>query len=325
MDNVISISAEDQAAAWAARLDGGPLSRSEADALQAWIDAHPRNEALLESYQQLHVAVRERAPELTARGVINHDSELLPPRRPAWQRALLPLAAAAAVALAGVWFLNRPDEIVTDAAHRQSVALRDGSHVDINARTALEVSLRGSERHVTLTEGEAFFEVAKDPSRPFIVETPAGRVRVTGTRFNVRLDDPTSLEVTVLEGSVEVQATATEAQPGAAAAPARLAAGDQYAFNGARAQVRQLDLQAARDAVAWREGRIVFDGVPLRVAVDRFVRYHGREVEVAASVDMCRLGGRFSLDDLDGFLRDVEQAVPVKVLRGSNRVRIVPR
>lgn len=327
MDKVIPLSAEDQAAAWAARLDGGPLSQPEADALQVWLDAQPHHESLLDSYQQLHVAVRDRVPVLAARGLIDGEGQPSRPSVPAWRRALLPLAAAAALALAAVWYVQRPHALATEAGHRQSVALEDGSRVDLNARTNLAVRLSGAERHVALAQGEAFFAVAKDPSRPFVIETPAGRVRVTGTHFNVRVDDAASLEVTVVEGSVEVQPRGFDAHDASTPAPAiaRLRAGDQYAFNGARAEVRHLETEAANEVVAWREGRIVFDGIPLRVAVDRFARYHGREIDVAASVDLCRLGGRFLLDDLDGFLRDVEQAVPVKVLRGGPRLRIVPR
>jgi transmembrane sensor len=307
---------DEQAADWAARLDGGPLSPGEADALQTWLDAAPDHEALLEEFQRLHGQVRATLPVMARAGRLPTPIEVAAPR-PAWTWAR-GLAAAAAVAALGLWYFYSPQNLATSAAQRQMVTLADGSVAELNARTSLAVSLRGHDRRVRLSAGEAYFSVAKDPSRPFYVETPAGTVRVTGTHFNVRADDPATLEVTVIEGSVAV-----ETSPGTDYA---LKPQDRLEFDGAKAEVQKLTPEDTEDAIAWRQGRIVFDGVPVRVALERFARYHGREIDVSPLVETLRLGGRFKLDDFDGFLRDVEKAVPVRVLRGeSDRIRIVPR
>lgn len=320
---------DEQAADWAARLDGGPLARDEADALQTWLDSAVGNEALLEEFQLLHTKVRATVPAMAQAGKFSVqvpaalrlepvDRSLGNGRRPLWDWAR-GLAAAAAVVAAGFWFVNRPQELSTPAAQRQTITLADGTVADLNARTSLSVRLHGNERRVRLASGEAYFAVAKDPTRPFYVETPAGTVRVTGTHFNVRVDDPATLEVTVLEGSVAVQT-------GAGGADYALKLQDRLAFDGANAAMQQLTPEAATNTVAWREGRIVFDGVPVRVALERFAHYHGHEIDVSPLVETLRLGGRFKLDDFDGFLRDVEQAVAVRVLRYQDgRVRIVPR
>jgi len=309
---------DEQAADWAARLDGGPLSRADADALQTWLDSAEGNELLLEEFQQLHMKVRATLPALQPSARLSGAARPDRPSHPlrAWAGGL---AAAVAVVAAGLWFANRPQELSTASAQRQTVTFSDGTVADLNARTSLAVSIHGDERRVRLASGEAYFAVAKDPARPFYVETPAGTVRVTGTHFNVRADDPATLEVTVLEGSVAVKA-GTDGRDYA------LKSRDRLAFDGARGDLQRLTPEATDDTVAWREGRIVFDGVPVRVAIERFAHYHGREIDVSPSVETLRLGGRFKLDDFDGFLRDVEQAVPVRVLKNQDgRVRIVPR
>jgi transmembrane sensor len=89
-------------------------------------------------------------------------------------------------------------------------------------------------------------------------------------------------------------------------------------------RVRQLPDGAAQDAVAWRQGQTVFDNTPLGEAIERFTTYHARKITVDPSAAGLRLGGRFSLNDLDGMLESVESVLPVRVLRGQDGdVRIV--
>lgn len=308
---------EDRAAAWAARLEVAPLTRAEAQELQAWLDGDARHAALLAEFVALSQSVHAELPAMA------RDGLLAPARRRArtaawWRFSLRGLAAAAAIALAVGWFMRRPQEFSTAAGQRAETVLADGSHVALNARTTLAVTLRRGERRVRLEQGEAYFEVAKDAARPFFVETPAGTVRVTGTHFNVRADTPEALEVTVLEGSVAVRVG-----PGERA----LAPDDQLEFNGVTTKVQRLGDDVARNAIAWREGRFICGSLPLRVVLDRYARYHDVAIEVAPTVETLPVGGIFRLDDLDGFLRDLRETLPVHVLRtpDGHRVRILPR
>src|SRR5690606_22171746 len=161
--------------------------------------------------------------------------------------------------------------IATAVAQRQSITLSDGTKVDLNAHTRLEVAISASERRVRLAAGEAFFEVQKDPARPFIIETPTGSVRVTGTTFNVRSDAASSLEVTVVEGSVQVR---TGGESSSSSPPVSLGAGDRLSSGRTGVSVKALSDAAIADTLAWRQGQIVFDGVPLRQALARFSHYH---------------------------------------------------
>jgi transmembrane sensor len=227
------------------------------------------------------------------------------------------LAAAAAIAVL-LWLGRAPmqsESVATPMAQRQALTLADGTRVELNAQTSLQIEITRTERQVRLASGEAFFAVHKDAMRPFLVETPAGSVRVTGTQFDIRTEAASALEVTVVEGSVQ-------ARPGAAddrtIAPVTLTAGNQLLAGPGGVEVRALSATALEDTLAWRQGKIVFEGVPLREALARFARYHGCGIAVTPDAAELRIGGRYSLDDLDGFFAAVEEVLPVRVAHNLN-------
>ena len=309
--------AEEQAALWAARLDGSTLSAADRTSLNTWLEADPAHRLLLSAYCQFSADLEQQLPllagigdELAEQRTATKTVGLLPRLRwPLWAGAALTAAAAVAVVL----WLGRPQNqfqnLATTVAQRQELTLADGTHAELNAQTALVIELKSDERRVRLAAGEAFFHVSKDPARPFFVETPTGSVRVTGTQFNVRTDPLAGLEVTVLEGSVQVR-------PGAGASPQALSAGDQLVSDRRHVAVQALSASALDDALAWRRGQIVFNGTPLREALARFARYHGRNLSVTESAAGLLVGGRYSLDDLNGFLAGIEEPLHVRVTRG---------
>lgn len=319
------------AARWAERLARGELSRNEQQALSEWLGADARHARQLEDFREVMSGLAQVVPELVREGSL--VGELPPVRRPRllvlsglrrWSGAL---AASVAIVWAALWWQQRPEEVNTGAAARQALALADGSQLDLNARTRLAWRLDDDKRFVRFDEGEAYFAVAKDETRPFVVATPAGDVRVVGTAFNVRLTGANQIEVTVLEGAVEVVPGATSRTSGVAAGTAlRLTPGDQLMIGSEQFAHRKLSLAAARDIVAWRDGRMIFESESLAAAVARFGRYHGIDITVDADIAALEIGGRFRLDDLDNFLRGVEVALPVHVLRGGERrIRITSR
>jgi transmembrane sensor len=306
----------DAADHWASRLDAGPLSLAEEQAMAAWLAENPGHSSQLLASQELLARVAdsvERQPDV----LVSPASPAIRPAPVIFRRLALGLAAAAAIAVAAVGWNLRPQLLETPAAQRSTILLADGSQVDLNARTSLAVRLRGDRRNVEMAEGEAYFAVAKDPARPFVIKTSAGEVRVTGTAFNVRsmADD---YEVTVTDGTVEVAPVSSAA--------VTLHVGDQFRFQHGRASTRHLTEEAARDAAAWREGWVVFESEPLGSAVARFARYHDRAITVAADAADIEIGGRFQLTELDGFLSDVSLAFPVRVLHPADgSIRIVRR
>lgn len=305
--------AEEQASLWAARLDGSVLSAADRGALDTWLAADPAHRDLLTSFCQLSADLEQKLPALAEVNGLDLPVAAPPvrPRRFRWV-PVAALAAAAAIAVM-LWVNVAPRQsanVVTAVGQRQSLTLADGTRVDLNAQTSLKVDISGRTRRVLLASGEAFFAVRKDPSRPFIVESPAGSVRVTGTQFNVRTETDSTFEVTVLEGSVRAHPIAVGS---ATRPPQALTAGDQLTAGPAGVQVRRLEAASVEDALAWRQGQVVFAGTPLREALGRFARYHGRGINVAPDAAEKRVGGRYSLDDLDGFLRFIEEELQVRV------------
>lgn len=304
--------AEEQAALWAARLDGGAkLSADDQLALEAWLAEHPAHRALLSQYCQFSTDLEEQLPALVATGAVRMPEERKPRRSPAlgWF-AGLGLAAAAALAVV-LWPGAGGDLRVTPMARRDAFTLSDGTRIELNARTSVKIELTATERRVQLAGGEAFFAVAKDPARAFIVQTPAGAVRVTGTQFNVRNENAGDLEVTVAEGSVQVRPAAAPRD----AAPFELEAGDKLTAGAAGISVQALTVGQLQDALAWRQGKVVFEGTPLEEAAARFARFHGIGIRVEGKAAAHALGGAYSLDDYAGFLNSLPVSFPVTVKR----------
>jgi transmembrane sensor len=294
---------EEEASLWAARIEGGGLSGRDRAELSAWLAADAEHRRVLGCYCEL-------SAQLDAQFSPREESRSGARRH--WRLAVGAfLAAAAAIALIAV-LARRPRDLATKTAERQSIALDDGSRVELNARTALSVDFRNDERRVKLAHGEAWFSVAKNPARPFVVETAAGVVRVTGTEFNVRVAHAERLEVTVLAGTVHVRASG-DATTDKAVTPDR-----EAVISGGQVTVRALPEGAAQDSVAWRQGQTVFDNTPLSEAIERFAAYHARTITVDPAVAELRLVGRFSLEDLDGLLESVESVLPVRVLHGPD-------
>jgi transmembrane sensor len=247
-----------------------------------------------------------------------------PSRHTAWL-AFGALACAAAIAVVA-WRTvsdHRAVALTTSAAERRTVTLSDGSRVELNARTTLLVESEGKERRVRLADGEAFFVVAKDKSRPFTVVTPAGSVRVTGTIFDVCSEAPTDFQVTVVEGSVQVT-SAGGVVPQTLNAGERFDAGTSSTFG-----VQKLSERSIENVLAWRDGNVVFgEGASVRNALAKVARYYGYRVivapEAAALADLPgKIGGMHSLDNLDEFLSATETVMPaLKVTHASDGIRV---
>jgi transmembrane sensor len=275
---------EAAAARWLARRDAGPLDAAEAAAFEDWCAGDPRR---LGAYVRLEAV----AARMQRAGALNGMPAKAPPR--AWFYPAAGIAAALALALwpaSGVIddFL-RTERYATDIGEQYRTALPDGSLVELNTATKVAVDLTPEQRDIRLAKGEAVFEVAKDPKRPFVVKTPLGDVRAIGTVFAVRSEN--GLEVAVSEGVVAVERDGKVL--------ARVAAGETFALS------RSGD-------VAWREGKVAFAGETLAEAVAELNRYNKSKVEIAdPEVASIHVGGYFRATDPAGFARALEKSFPV--------------
>ncbi|MFQ5348707.1 MAG: FecR domain-containing protein [Rhodothalassiaceae bacterium] len=204
----------------------------------------------------------------------------------------------------------------TTLGEQRTVTLRDGSRVHLNTQTDMTVAFYDVERHVRLRSGEALFEVAPDPDRPFIVDAGAGRVHVTGTQFNIRLDGEAAA-VTVIEGHVDVSRRLDDHGPSA-----QLVAGEGVLVDAAGvSQVAAVDIASV---TAWREGRLVFRGTPLRRVVADLNRYFVPEIRIGdPSLADLRLTAVIRLDDRNAILEALEATLPVDVVTLPNGLSVL--
>jgi transmembrane sensor len=307
---------DEQAALWAARLDGSVLTAAEKAELDRWLAADASRAILLSEYRGLSGDLARLLPVLVAEGGVERPREAREPVRSLLSgRWIAAGTLAAVVVAAAVWtqvYSGRPETIATRSAQRRSFTLTDGTVVELNANTSIVVESGGSERRVRLADGEAFFVVKKDKSRPFVVETPAGAVRDIGTEFNVRAESESQLEVTVAEGSVQVS------NGGTREGPRVLVAGDQLTSIDGSVSVSALDPRNLDDALAWRKGMIVCDGMPLSEAVARFAHYNGLRITVTPDAAAHKIGGIYRIDDPSSFYNDLETVYKVRVTHESD-------
>jgi len=294
---------EEKAAAWLARQDGGEWSPADQAALDAWIQEDMAHRV---AYLRLQ-SVWSRADRLAA--LRGSDFGL---RR---TRALGRMAAAlAGVALAlgagfGAMKLAQPGRIYsTDVGGHATVPLKDGTRVELNTDTKLRTSISDDHRTAWLDHGEAYFEVAHDASRPFVVYAGSRRVTVLGTKFLVRREGE-GVEVAVVEGRVRVDPVRQER-----AKSAVLTRGDLAIAKGEATLLPPPSIQKVETELAWRDGMLVFDRSTLADAVAEFNRYNRRKLVVegdaAANV---RIGGSFEAENIDAFARLLQQAFGLSV------------
>jgi transmembrane sensor len=284
--------ADELASLWAARLDGGELDAAGRRELEAWLGQAPEHRELLSRYCQLSTDLeRTLAPAISRSGL--SDRPVVSRRR--WLVATVAVAAAITLLLV----LRRPApaslQSVATVSAPQMVTLSEGTRVELNAHTRFAFRNAGSERRVQMLEGEAFFSVSHDASRPFFVETSAGTVRVTGTKFSVRSESAAELEVIVAEGSVEMST------PGNAG-KIMLGAGNRGFARDGQTRKEELTFDAVEDALAWREGKIVLNGLTLQEALQRFGRYHDRRIDISPAAAGKHPAGSLNLGDLEGLL-----------------------
>jgi transmembrane sensor len=184
-------------------------------------------------------------------------------------RAITAGAAAvfiAALAMAVFWAISpKPVTFQTAAGEQRTIALADGTQLTMNTRSGIEVRLGRSKRVVRVLDGEVFFAVAKDPSRPFIVETNLAIARAVGTHFNV-LAGAERVEVATEEGNVWVTTTSDRAAGVMATAGVRAT----LVRGSASPVLDKADLTRIEN---WRARRLEFDNVPLDAALQEFSRY----------------------------------------------------
>jgi transmembrane sensor len=310
-----------EAAAWLARLQGPGRTAAAEAAFKEWLEADPSHArafgAATNVWEVLPAAAtRARAKEIAA------SNPWRAPHR--WQLAAVVASLTVLIVLAAGVTLNlQPATYTTAVGERRTLPLKDGSHVTLNTASSVMVEYTAASRLVRLQRGEALFEVAKDASRPFIVEAREKRVTALGTSFVVRLDDG-RVSVTLLEGKVEVlQSSALHER----ARPAVLTPGERLVIEDnvhASTVVATLDRPRIEAVTAWQRGELMFDDVSLIDAVAEFNRYADVQVKVAGPVAGFRVSGVFTTRSPAEFADALAQLHGLKVDRKEGSIVMKP-
>lgn len=317
--------AAEEASSWLIALQDEPDDAALRRRFEAWRRASPLNEAAWLRMQRLlgmadalrpqhahkwlgFVASRRKGTTLAPGGRRTTRSAAFgrPGRR--WLIAGVGMAAAALVA-----FVVSPALLVrlqadhrTSTAELRTIGLDDGTTVTLAGASAIAVSFAGNQRQVTLVEGEAFFEVKPDATRPFQVVAGSVRTTVVGTSFDVRRES-TGVAVSVEQGIVQVASTESGARE-------RLEAGEAARVDWSGRAVRAADPIPV--AAGWRQGKLLAQNRSLRDAVDQLRRYYsGSIVLVGDELGARRITGVYNLADPEEALRAIAHAHGAQVRR----------
>ena len=324
------IAIEETAAAWMVERDRG-LSREREREFSHWLQADARHAAVFQALAETWALLGEAQPST---GEFAEAERTWTRRRRNWIPATL-AAAAMALVCVGVWrFVDstragaaQPFAIasVTEIGALRKIPLPDGSVIQLNTDSEVDVRVTREERRVTLTRGEAHFTVAKNRERPFIVSVGGVDVRVVGTVFNVRLRKET-VDVLVTEGIVRVGAADAGAVVDINAAtdePAHseVTAGQKLSIGLqapaiSRATREELSVLEMKQALAWQARRLDFDATPLEEIVAEMNRYNAHKLVIADSrLTTRRFGGSFPAGDYETIVRMLETNFGVQAER----------
>lgn len=311
-----------RAAEFVRLLEADDFAGDDWAALTAWLQAEQAHREAFENAQLAWESTAVGEQELAAILALAPDSAAKADRQPVrevvtttlmqrvrdWfaqpvfgmpRPALASLSAFVIVCLAlgiSMYSIMEPDRsqaFITQIGETKRITLADGSHLQLNTATELTVDVGADMRSVSLKEGEAFFDIARDPEREFRITVGDRIVAVLGTQFNVKYVDG-RLDVDVVEGLVEVRGS-----EGAVAF--RLRAGEGVRITDSGILERRSSL-----SIGWLQGRLVFENAPLSEISNDLDRYFVQDLSSKNLTDDQRYTGVIFIEDLNAVLDQLE-------------------
>jgi len=314
---------DNEALHWVICQTKGALDDAERAAFDAWYAADIRHQGAYLRAMAINRALDQALVQKTLRPRLERLA--VEWAGASWNQAnsrrafLMAGAAGIAVLAAPALFRAAPEQAVLTTAKGEfrKVPLADQSVATINSGSRIEVLLTQQKRQVRLTRGEAWFEVAKDKSKPFIVDTGDVLVRAVGTAFGVRRY-ANGVEVLVTEGTVEVWSRDGSAQK-------RLLTAGEHTFvnvHAAEISVARQPREVARK-LAWREGKLIFNNQTLSEAVADFNRYSPRKIIIVdPQLRNRKLVGQYQIDAPELFAKDVSTFLDVPIVITADKIMI---
>ncbi|CAK7258116.1 MULTISPECIES: FecR family protein [unclassified Shinella] len=297
-----------EALEWLVRMKDDKANAEDRHAFTVWLAASPA-----------HAAAFERASRLWDRfDIVKPEYDRMRASDGLSRRTLM-LGGFAVLALgSGGYVLTRPGffaDHTTDIAERRTLQLADGSVVELGSYSALSVQFDDRQRRVALHRGEAFFQVAPDPGRPFTVNAGPGTTQALGTAFDIKLVDD-AVVVSVTEHAVTVALDAV-----------RTATVDEgwqvrYSANG----IDEPQVVDREQVTAWRKDRIIFEDVPLRRVLRELERYRrGRILLMDDSIGDMPVTAIFETRQAEQALQTIAETLPIRVLNPGGLLAVVYR
>ena len=324
---------EAEAAAWLARRDASDhWTAADDQALAAWVAESAAHRV---AWLRLDAAWQRaaRLPAVASSTVASNDGESqsgpvvdagrVDRLRTRYRRRAIvgwSLAASLALGIGVAWMLRfyplGVESYATEVGGREAVTLADGSRVTLNTHTRGRALVNQRERRFWLDEGEAFFEVEHDPSRPFVILAGKDRVTVLGTKFSVRHEDGRT-EVTVVEGRVQLDRASTGGMP---ATPIVMERNEAAVTQAGSVLVLDRSAEQVQDELSWRQGQLAFDQLTLAEVAAEFNRYNRTQLVVEGEAASLKVSGNFDAQNVEGFARLAHEGFGLRVVRDGDRI-----
>ena len=317
--------AERRATGWIVRMKAHDVTDRDRASFQAWLDADPENAAAYSKLERTWgvVASMEHLKGSTAA----NDRA---PAKQTWSRPAIAIAASALLAIGALYWFTRAPAMPANAQHYatapaeiRTITLADGSTITLSGAGEASVSLEDNERRVHLTAGYALFDVQHDETRPFIVETPQGDIRVLGTQFVVRIAGD-QVRTTVLRGSVSGAAQRSGLFAGQSE-PVVAQVNEEIVLSEGQAELIEIDAEAIPRRLAWRDNMLAFDGETLNQAIAEVSQQTGWQFELAdPALGDERVGGYVHADP-EAFIELMSTSLNLQAQREGERRVILSR
>ena len=302
---------EEVARDWAVALNSGEIDLASRNAFETWLCEDEQNLLAFEKYEMLLQSLSGSAELAKAEPSARSSA------RPWWRGVVAVAASIAVVAGAALLvyttngFEPEASPIQTAAAEIRTLTLPDGSVATLGGRSRIETHYEADARRVTLLEGDAYFDVVPDTSRPFFVDAGTRVVRVVGTEFSVSRDSE-AVRIAVAEGKVEVFNPGVKDLPVEALLP-----GDKIEIVSRQGITRSTVEPAS--VGRWREGWLSFRDASLGEIAESVERYSNTRLVFASSdLEETRVTASFGIDNIEQFLAALESSHDISWSRNSN-------
>ena len=301
----------DAAMDWLMRVRGAPADATLRARVEAWVAADPDHARAWDQARRAWQMLGEVPAAMPPKAPVRHRT--VPGRT---VMAVAALAACLLLVFAPSLSLRLEADHATGTAEIRRVVLEDGTVVHLGPESALRFRFSAQGRSVSLLEGEAFFEVARDPAHPFTVEAEGVTSTVLGTAFDVRIAEHT-LSVAVRSGIVAVGRSGVPAR--------RLEAGDRITVNRATSDA-VLDRVPADDVAGWRDGPLFFADATVAEVVEELRRYQPGWIVIADDALAAeRVTGLYDPRDPDRALRALVRPAGGQVHEITPLLRVLTR